>query len=107
MREIDLVAFAATQAGGAVVVDVREPTECLAGHVPGARLIPMGQLASRLDELPRTEPVYLICQSGNRSSSMAAFLERAGFDVRSVSGGTAGWAAAGRPLVTGRHASLA
>ena len=47
MREIDRPAFAAAHADGALVIDVREPMEYLAGHVPGARLIPMGQLASR------------------------------------------------------------
>ena len=54
MREVDLPTFASARADGAMVIDVREPMEYLSGHVPGARLIPMGQLASRLAEIPAT-----------------------------------------------------
>jgi rhodanese-related sulfurtransferase len=51
MREVDLAAFAAAHAGGAVVIDVREPDEYLSGHVPGAQLIPLGRLPLRLANL--------------------------------------------------------
>ena len=49
------------------LVDVREAREYADGHVPGAVLMPMGQLASRLAELDRAKPVFVICASGNRS----------------------------------------
>ena len=101
MREVTLETFAAAHADGAVVVDVREPGEYVGGHVPGAVLVPMGQLPSRLNELPKGLPVYVICASGNRSLSMTSFLVRAGFDAYSVAGGTSGWARAGRPVVRG------
>ena len=101
MREVTLESFAAAHADDAVVVDVREPGEYVAGHVPGAVLVPMGQLPSRLHELPKGLPVYVICASGNRSLSMTSFLVRAGFDAYSVAGGTSGWARAGRPVVHG------
>ena len=50
-------------ADGAALVDVREPEEYVEAHVPGAVLVPMDQLAARIDELPKDEPVYLICRS--------------------------------------------
>jgi rhodanese-related sulfurtransferase len=86
---------------GAQVIDVRETYEYVAGHVPGAALIPMAELPSRADELDRTRPVYVICASGNRSSAMAAFLRQTGVDARNVTGGTGAWAAAGRALEAG------
>jgi rhodanese-related sulfurtransferase len=87
---------------GAAIVDVREPGEYVAGHVPGAVLIPMGQLPGRAAELDRSAPVYVVCASGNRSATVAGFLRDAGFDAYSVAGGTTGWARSGRPVVAGR-----
>lgn len=107
MSDVTIAEFGAAHADGAIVVDVREPAEYVGGHVPGAVLMPMGQLPSRLAELDRTRPVYLICESGARSSSMASFLARAGFDVRSVAGGTAAWLQAGRPVITGSRPNAA
>ncbi|MEV0267891.1 rhodanese-like domain-containing protein [Hamadaea sp. NPDC050747] len=106
MREIDQVSFAAAHAEGAAVVDVREPDEYLAGHVPGARPIPLGQLPEHLGDLPRDEPVYLICASGNRSLAAAGLLARAGFDAVSVTGGTGAWQRAGRTVVRGAQPSV-
>ncbi|NUR14886.1 rhodanese-like domain-containing protein [Terrabacter sp. C0L_2] len=97
--------LAAATADGAAVVDVREPGEYVGGHVPGAVLMPMGQLPSRVGELDRHRPVYVICASGNRSRAMSDYLARSGFDARSVDGGTAAWAAAGRPVVAGAKPS--
>ncbi len=101
MREIDIDQFAAAHADGAVVIDVREPGEYVAGHVPGARLIPMGQLPARMHEIERHRPVHLVCATGNRSKSMATLLERNGFEVVNVDGGTTAWMQTGRPVVTG------
>lgn len=86
----------------ATVIDVREPGEYVAGHVPGAALVPMGQLASRLDELDRSRPVYIVCATGNRSAAMTDLLVASGFDAYSVAGGTAAWARSGRSVETGR-----
>ena len=80
---------------GATVVDVREPGEYVAGHVPGATLVPMGQLASRLGELDKSRPVYVVCASGNRSAAMTDLLRAAGYDAYSVAGGTSAWARSG------------
>ena len=104
MREIDIDQFAAAHADGAVVIDVREPGEYVSGHVPGARLIPMGQLPARMHEIDRDRPVHLVCATGNRSKSMASLLERNGFEVVNVDGGTSAWMRTGRPVTTGASA---
>ena len=101
MREITIPAFETAHSEGACVIDVREPGEYVTGHVPGATLMPMGQLPARLGELPRGVPVYVVCASGNRSASMTSFLVRAGFEAYSVAGGTSGWVKAGHPVVRG------
>ncbi|WP_127500305.1 rhodanese-like domain-containing protein [Actinoplanes solisilvae] len=105
MREIDQTTFAAAHRDGAVVVDVREPFEYAGGHVPGAVLIPLRQLASRVAELPRGVPVYVVCASGNRSLSAADYLAAAGINAWSVAGGTGAWLRAGRPIVRGTRAA--
>lgn len=75
-----------------VLVDVREPWEFEAGHVPGARLIPLGDLEARMAEIPRDRPILFICQGGQRSLAAAAFLLHEGYqDVTNVDGGTAAW----------------
>ena len=87
---------------GAILLDVREPVEYAAGHVPGAVNLPQADLADRLDELPRDRPLLLICQGGYRSQRAAQFLVQMGFaQVASVAGGTAAWAEAGKPLGRG------
>jgi rhodanese-related sulfurtransferase len=84
------------------LLDVREPEEYAHGHVPGAVNLPQADLATRLAEVPRGRPVYLICQGGFRSLRAAQFLRQQGFeDVVSVKGGTQAWRAAGKPLDQG------
>ena len=99
--EIDVEELAAVRESG-VLVDVREPDEYVAGHVPGAVPIPMGQLATRMGEIDQTSPVFVICASGNRSGAMTDLLRGAGFDAVSVAGGTGAWTRSGRPLTGGR-----
>lgn len=101
MREVDLATFAARRRDGAMVIDVREPHEYLAGHVPGAELVPMGQLPARAAGLPRGVPLYVICASGNRSLRAAQALVMSGLDAVSVAGGTSAWIRSGRPVRTG------
>jgi rhodanese-related sulfurtransferase len=102
--EIDVAAFAAAHADGAVVIDVREPYEYVSGHVPRAQLIPMAHVHASLHALPTDEPVYVICQSGNRSLTAGSWLRTAGIDAVSVAGGTGEWLRQGRPIVRGAHA---
>jgi rhodanese-related sulfurtransferase len=103
MRETDQNSFAAAHAAGATVIDVREPYEYQAGHVPGARLVPLARIAEVRPHLPKDRPVYVICASGNRSLAAADFLARDGIDAYSVAGGTGAWARAGRPIDTGQR----
>ncbi|MDQ3811229.1 MAG: MBL fold metallo-hydrolase [Chloroflexota bacterium] len=83
----------------AVVVDVREPAEYAAGHIPGAMSVPQADLAQRLGELPRDRDVLVVCQGGTRSLRAARFLKQVGFErVTNLNGGTSGWQAAGLPV---------
>ena len=99
--EVDIEALAAASAGGAVVIDVRQPEEYVAGHVAGAQLIPLADVVARLDEVPADRPVYIICQSGVRSLKAAQFLRASGYDATSVAGGTQAWIDSGRQVVRG------
>jgi rhodanese-related sulfurtransferase len=102
-RTIDISTLIARHSDGAFVLDVREPGEYVSGHVPGAVLAPMSRITSALGAVPRDQVVHVICHSGNRSRSMSDLLTRLGYDAVSVDGGTAEWAAHGRPLVQGPH----
>jgi rhodanese-related sulfurtransferase len=104
VREIPAAALAAARRDGALVVDVREPHEYVAGHVPCARLVPLSTVAHRAHELASDRPVYVICRTGVRSANAAATLHRLGVDAVSVAGGTEAWASAGMPVITGPHA---
>jgi len=80
-------------------IDVRTPEEYSGGHAARAVNIPLDALMSRLDTLEKSEPVYLICQTGNRSKKAAEALKEAGFNnVLNVTGGTVAWQAAGLPM---------
>lgn len=83
---------------GATVIDVREPHEFAAGHVPGAQLVPLATVPQRIGELPTDQPVFVICAVGARSAQAAHYLSQRGIDARSVDGGTGDWVAAGYPV---------
>lgn len=84
---------------GAVIVDVRSGAEWDAGHISGARHIPMEELADRVDELPTDRPIVLQCQTGGRSSVAASVLLARGVPkVVNLVGGFTGWVAAGLPV---------
>src|SRR5216683_703363 len=65
----------------AVLVDVREDDEWAAGHAPGARHIPLGEIGARHGEIPRDRAVYVICRSGSRSAHAAQALTAAGWEA--------------------------
>jgi rhodanese-related sulfurtransferase len=66
---------------GAVVVDVRTPEEFAAGHVPGAKNIPHGEIRARASEIGGPEtPVLLYCQTGRRSAIAGAALRELGYE---------------------------
>ena len=93
MFEVAIEALASADASGAHVVDVRERSEYATGHVPGARLIPAGEMRQRLYELPRGSTVYLICANGARSLDLIPFMRAVGYDAYSVAGGMWAWLA--------------
>ena len=99
--EIDIAEAARRHAAGATIIDVREPGEYTEGHVPGAPLIPLGDVMERVDEFPATDEVLIICKSGGRSRQAAQYLRGQGIDAINIAGGTMGWIEAGHPVVTG------
>jgi adenylyltransferase/sulfurtransferase len=75
-----------------IVVDVREPREFEICRIPGAILIPLGQLAQRAGELDPSADIVLQCKSGIRSARATSELQRLGFTrVRNLSGGILAW----------------
>ncbi len=99
--EIDHDEFLALQRGKAcAIIDVREPHEFAAGHIPGAVNRPL----SRFDpgELPTDKPIVLVCQSGGRSAKALQRALAAGVQhVRHYAPGTGGWRARGEPVESG------
>jgi DMSO/TMAO reductase YedYZ molybdopterin-dependent catalytic subunit/rhodanese-related sulfurtransferase/glyoxylase-like metal-dependent hydrolase (beta-lactamase superfamily II) len=93
-------AAAALAEHGAVLLDVREPSEWLAGHAPRALLIPMGQVHARRQELPQDTRIVVVCRSGGRSAAITDALRARGHDAANLAGGMCAWAAAGLPVVT-------
>lgn len=102
--EVDLATFAEVHASGATVLDVRNPDEYRAAHVPGAVLIPLQELAARQHEIPEGDPLYVICAVGARSLAAARALVDAGYRAISVAGGTNGWIEQGGDVVRGDSA---
>jgi rhodanese-related sulfurtransferase len=100
--EVDVAKAKELQAAGAFVLDVREPSEWVEGHIDGATLIPLGELPNRVAEVPSDQQVVVVCRSGNRSQAGRDVLLGAGLpSVTSMAGGVNDWAAAGYPLVKG------
>ncbi len=74
------------------LVDVRQPKEYERGHIPGAKLIPVGEISDRGGELDSAKPTITYCGSGMRSRAAASALAEIGFDdVFSMSGGIRAW----------------
>lgn len=82
----------------AYLLDVREPYEWTAGHAPEAVHIPLGELQSRVEEVPGDREVYVVCRSGGRSAQATAYLNALGRKARNVDGGMQAWSAASRPM---------
>lgn len=76
----------------AQLIDVREPNEFEAGHILGARNIPLSQMKARMQEIRPDKPVYLYCQNGIRSGRAAQTLHRKGYkDLSQLQGGFKKW----------------
>lgn len=100
IEEIDPDAAHALAEGGAVLLDVRNPDEWIAGHAPAATLIPLGDLEARHTELPADRRIVVVCRSGSRSAQATQALVGAGYDAVNLAGGMKAWAAVGLPVVT-------
>jgi rhodanese-related sulfurtransferase len=100
--EISVADAYAKRESGAFILDVRQPDEWNTVHIPGATLVPLGELESRLNEVPRDQEVVVVCHSGNRSKQGRDILAKAGFEqVTSMKGGMTQWEAAGYPTISG------
>ena len=85
----------------ALVLDVREDKEFAAGHIPKARHIPLGALASRLGELEKfkSKPIVVNCRSGQRSARACGILKKHGFEKAvNLAGGIMAWESAHLPV---------
>lgn len=89
----------AKQRQGALVLDVREPSEWREGHIPGAMLMPLGTLGARLFELDRGKEIVVVCRSGNRSAMATWMLKSQGLDqVSNLDGCMIAWMRARLPV---------
>ncbi len=111
VQEIDADRLLVMQSQGAPIIDVREPAEFAAGHLPGAVNIPRGVIEFEVDGHPavnyvrdaalshREQPLALYCRSGGRSALAAEALQRLGFaQPLSLRGGFAHWTTQSRPV---------
>ena len=98
-REISVSEAYSKYQNGTFVLDVRTQEEWNEYHAPNTTLIPLDQLPSRLNELPRDREIVVVCRSGNRSQQGRDILLNAGFEqVTSMTGGLNEWRASGYPV---------
>jgi len=101
--EVTVAQAAQLRSEGALILDVREPSEWAQFHIPGATLIPLGSLPTRLNEVPKDRNVVVVCRTGNRSAQGRDILLNAGFTkVTSMAGGVTQWQTQGLPIATGK-----
>lgn len=96
--EVDAPEAQQRHANGSLLIDVREPSEYEAGHAPGAELIPLMQLQSRMHTLPKDREILFICRSGNRSYMATKIANGAGLSAKNVRGGMIAWSRSGLPV---------
>jgi rhodanese-related sulfurtransferase len=87
---------------GALLLDVREPDEYSVVHAPNARLLSLGQISERLNEISayKNKPIVVVCRSGKRSARAVKLLQEAGFtQVSNVTGGMNAWESEGLVVI--------
>jgi len=101
-KEITAKQAASKKVAGAYILDVRELHEFMQGHIPGAVMIPLGQLKDRVDELPKDIEIVVVCLSGARSKVGLEILREEGYEKSSsLTGGMKAWKTSGYPVKTG------
>ncbi len=81
------------------LIDVREQSEYDEKHIPDITLIPLGDVPTRMNELPKDKEIIVTCRSGNRSGQAVDFLREQGFtNVHNMDGGINAWVSAGFPV---------
>lgn len=73
------------------MIDVREDDEIALGMINGAKHIPLGEIPDRLDEIPKTGEVIMICRSGGRSTRACQYLQQHGIECTNMTGGMLQW----------------
>lgn len=84
-----------------LLLDVREGYEWREVRIPAALHIPMNSVPDRLDELPRSRAIVVVCAHGSRSYGVAHYLREQGFDAASLQGGITRWRIEGGPVNVG------
>lgn len=99
-REVDVATVASIRHRADVtLIDVREPWEHNAVHIPDTLLIPMNEVPRQLDAIPTDKTVIVYCRSGNRSGQITNFLRRQGYErVHNMRGGIIAWERARYPV---------
>lgn len=111
IKQIDIPGTSTHLSEGGAVIDVREPGEYLAGHLPSAVNIPRGVLEFKIGDnatlANKDLPIVLYCKTGGRAALAAVNLQRMGYQqVRSLSGGFDGWVSGGQQVVTDPETTL-
>jgi rhodanese-related sulfurtransferase len=96
--EQELTPAQVAELGDVQLVDVRTEAEYEAGHLTGARHVPLEQVPSVASELDAGRPLVFYCRVGERSALAAEAFRGAGFEAYTMSGGLVAWAEDGRPL---------
>jgi len=103
VKRLDAVEYLKMRGSEYVLIDVRSASEWATGHATNALHIPLGEITTRMREIPENKPVVVVCASGNRSSMAATALAKNGFSpVFNFSGGMGAWRSVGLPVKSGR-----
>jgi len=85
-------------AGEVQLIDVREPHEYEAGHIEGARHVPVSRLSEEASSIDKDRPVVFYCRTGGRSGLATQAFRASGFEAHKMAGGMVGWSEEGRPI---------